>query len=155
MKVPKDRKKFDALNAISNIRILLQASKPLMPGIFTSNRIRFGCSRRTAVIASLPFLASMTSYPLLERVACSTRRICGSSSTTRIVALLIGPVAFLCSSRRPSGLCRGIDLRTYREPCCQLGMALPTGATSDSPVESAESAGNTHRDSKNHHDRMV
>src|ERR1700678_2819856 len=74
-------------------RILLQVSKPVIPGIFTSNRIRSGCSRRTAVIASLPFLASMTSYPLVERVASSTRRIGGSSSTTRILALFMGLLA--------------------------------------------------------------
>jgi len=42
-------------------RILLQASSPLMPGMFTSKRIRSGRSRITMSMASCPSLASTTS----------------------------------------------------------------------------------------------
>ena len=47
--------------ALKDNRILLQTSNPLMPGMFTSKRIRSGRSRMTVAMASSPSFASITS----------------------------------------------------------------------------------------------
>jgi hypothetical protein len=57
------------------------------------------------------------------------------------------PITFVSTAQSLSGFTFKDGVKFW------LGTALPTGATPDSLVESAESAGNTHRDSKNHHDR--
>jgi hypothetical protein len=75
-------------------RILVQTSNPLMPGMFTSKKIRPGRSRMTISMASPPLFASITSKPLLESVASKTRRICGSSSATRMVAFGVAVSVF-------------------------------------------------------------
>ena len=55
----------------------------------TSSRTSSGRSLRIISRASSPVLASTTEYPLLDSVVRIARRICGSSSTTRIVDVLI------------------------------------------------------------------
>src|SRR5688572_304242 len=59
-------------------------SRPSMPGIFTSRKMRSGDSFSASATPSGPLEASMTSYPSYSRIIRTERRISASSSTTRI-----------------------------------------------------------------------
>src|SRR5713101_7652549 len=72
-------------------RISRQVSIPPIPGMFTSSRTKSGRCLRKESRASSPVLASLITYPCELMVARITRRICGSSSTTKIFAAVNGP----------------------------------------------------------------
>src|SRR5277367_1560662 len=73
-------------------RICRQVSMPVMPGMLISRRTRSYFSEWIRSSVSLPLRASATSYPSVTSVARITRRICGSSSTTRMRPSLMMPI---------------------------------------------------------------
>src|SRR5262245_22734085 len=81
-------------------RISWHVAMPSIPGMFISRRMRSYLSSRNRSIASSPERASATSYPCTTSVVRMTRRIWGSSSTTRILPWLMPILPFQAVTER-------------------------------------------------------
>ena len=73
---------------LGSARISRHAAKPPIPGMLISSRTISGRNVLSFSSASSPVLASSISYPAPVSAVRMIRRICGSSSTTRILPAL-------------------------------------------------------------------
>ncbi len=83
---PRADRKITAVWRVSGADLRMrQTSKPSMPGIITSSRMRSGLARRAISSAVTPSRAARMRWPLPWSVRTRTCRLVALSSTTRIV----------------------------------------------------------------------
>src|SRR5688572_6110443 len=83
---PRAERKITALWRVSACDLMMRhTSKPFMPGIITSSRIRSGLALRAISRAVAPSRAARMRWPLPWSVCTSTLRLVALSSTTRMV----------------------------------------------------------------------
>src|SRR6185312_9162911 len=95
-----------------------QTSKPSMSGIMTSSRTMSHSARSHMASASAPLNAVLTSKYSADSRASSSLTLAGTSSTTRIRALIE-----LVPSRSPEEMAHRLDELAHRDRLGQIGLA--------------------------------